>query len=304
MLSSANVPVNLRVLSASKVHELLVPPAGGSFGTVDFVHLSPGNKSVGYSSSDPANTITLVVNPQNLLSLDFSPVGSRVWFWSLETLGNPDSTFALNAPRTNEFYTGEISKVRERFLQGLNENTELVIVPDGSSQAFLKSQGIASVISPPAVNDYLGRTRSKDSLNSGILSTVPTDAVSGEFLKAAENLVTVLNFEDSSVEYQVTTASHVVNLEDAQRAPFPLLAAASLYSGLPLITRALHPRWGYEPGIDYLQVSSPQELHHVLEKIATAPYTTQLMAFRARQKSSIFKASSIFERLLNQTRRG
>jgi hypothetical protein len=58
--------------------------------------------------------------------------------------------------------------------------------------------------------------------------------------------------------------------------------------------------YGLEPGLDYFEVTSPSELFHVLQYLDRSPETTKLMAYRGSQKSQDFRASTIFERLLER----
>ena len=300
MGKSSSGTLGLRVVSTSELHQLLLPPAGGLFEQVDFVHLLPESAPYREPKSSLTNTISLIVNPQSFSCREICGDASRIWLWSLETLGGPDSAFAKTAPQSHKFFTEQVSRVRKKFLRAVGENVELVVVPDSQSQAFLRSRGISSVISPPAINNGFGRGRRNNLLDSKVVAVSVNDEVGRAFYEAGKNRLTVLNPRDSHFRDQLLSSSHLVNLQNAQLDPFPLLAAASLYSGIALVTRALRSQWGFEPGIDYLQVSSPDELYHVLEKLALSPRLTQLMGYRARQKAAIFESSAVFERLYNK----
>jgi len=70
------------------------------------------------------------------------------------------------------------------------------------------------------------------------------------------------------------------------------LAAAHL-----VISEPLSPTHGLEPGIDHLEVGSPQELVDALERVADRPGDHEPIRARGRQQAERYRASTVFPRL-------
>ena len=71
-----------------------------------------------------------------------------------------------------------------------------------------------------------------------------------------------------------------------------------LAAGQLLLAEALDPTHGLERDIDYLQISSPDALVYMLDRLARFPEMHQRVRVRGRMKAEQFRASTLFARLL------
>ena len=93
--------------------------------------------------------------------------------------------------------------------------------------------------------------------------------------------------------------THWVVPQDTLTQSFPYEAAMAVVAGQTMISEVLSPRWGLEPGLDYLEYSTPEELRRIVEHSLRYSWSTQLMAWRGKLKSTIFLASQVYPRLLS-----
>jgi hypothetical protein len=83
--------------------------------------------------------------------------------------------------------------------------------------------------------------------------------------------------------------------------PFPSFenrVCLHLAAGHLVVSEPLEPSHGLEPGIDYVQVRSPAVLRRVISTLHTDPDTFRSIRIRGHAKSSTFRASSVYPRLL------
>jgi hypothetical protein len=83
--------------------------------------------------------------------------------------------------------------------------------------------------------------------------------------------------------------------------PFPSFenrVCLHLAAGHLVVSEPLDPSHGLEPGIDYVQVRSPAVLRRVISTLHTDPDTFRSIRIRGHAKSSTFRASSVYPRLL------
>jgi hypothetical protein len=83
--------------------------------------------------------------------------------------------------------------------------------------------------------------------------------------------------------------------------PFPSFenrVCLHLAAGHLVVSEPLEPSHGLEPGIDYVQVRSPAVLRRVISTLHTDPDTFRAIRIRGHAKSSTFRASSVYPRLL------
>jgi hypothetical protein len=83
--------------------------------------------------------------------------------------------------------------------------------------------------------------------------------------------------------------------------PFPSFenrVCLHLAAGHLVVSEPLDPSHGLEPGIDYVQVRSPAVLRRVISTLHTDPDTFRAIRIRGHAKSSTFRASSVYPRLL------
>jgi hypothetical protein len=97
-------------------------------------------------------------------------------------------------------------------------------------------------------------------------------------------------------------ATVAVNLHDTDRPAFEPRAARALAAGQLLVSEALEPPFGLEPGIDYLEARDLTDLFVMAENAARAPGAYAAMRARGRRKAEWFRASRVVERLAQDLR--
>ena len=64
------------------------------------------------------------------------------------------------------------------------------------------------------------------------------------------------------------------------------------------MSETLSPTHGLEPDIDYLEVSSPEQLLRVLHAAVAHPRAYMRVRVRGRRKAEAFRASRVYPRLI------
>ena len=89
-----------------------------------------------------------------------------------------------------------------------------------------------------------------------------------------------------------------INLHVGSFPSFENRVCLHLAAGHLVVSEPLDPSHGLEPGIDYVQVRSSAVLRHVISTLHTDPDTFRSIRIRGHAKSSTFRASSVYPRLL------
>lgn len=104
----------------------------------------------------------------------------------------------------------------------------------------------------------------------------------------AERLASVLD------EHDVT-----INLHNEDYESFENRVCIHLAAGHLVVSEPLEPRHGLEPGIDYIEVHSPEHLTEVLLPLQRWPGTHDRVRIRGRMKAEQFRASVVYPRLVH-----
>jgi hypothetical protein len=104
----------------------------------------------------------------------------------------------------------------------------------------------------------------------------------------ADRLETVMH------EHDIT-----INLHNEPYESFENRVCIHLAAGHLVISEKLNPRHGLEPGIDYLEVYSPDELLDLLYWLHRWPGTYDRVRVRGRQKAEQYRASAVYPRLVH-----
>jgi hypothetical protein len=95
-------------------------------------------------------------------------------------------------------------------------------------------------------------------------------------------------------------AQHEVTL-NLHNEPYPSFenrVCLHLAAGHLVISEPLSPTHGLEPGRDYLEVGSPDELMAALRSVEEDPRRAERIRVCGRQKGEAFRASAVFDRLI------
>ena len=88
-----------------------------------------------------------------------------------------------------------------------------------------------------------------------------------------------------------------LNLHENGAPAFEHRAAVALAAGCVLVSETLTPAHGLEPGLDYLEGRTLDDLYLGVENAASAPAAFRRMRLRGRAKAERFRASTLLERV-------
>lgn len=89
-----------------------------------------------------------------------------------------------------------------------------------------------------------------------------------------------------------------INLHNEDYPTFENRVAVHLAAGHLVISEPLRPLHSLEPGSDFLEISSPEELSALLGHVEGQPAAYELTRIRGRQKAEQFRASRVWARLV------
>jgi hypothetical protein len=98
---------------------------------------------------------------------------------------------------------------------------------------------------------------------------------------------------DVLAEHDVT-----INLHNEPYESFENRVCLHLAAGHLVISERLNPRHGLEPGLDYLEVETPQDLLEIMLPLQRWPGTYDRVRVRGRMKAEQYRASAVFPRLI------
>src|SRR3954451_11121575 len=90
-----------------------------------------------------------------------------------------------------------------------------------------------------------------------------------------------------------------INLHNEPYESFENRVCTHLAAGHLVISEVLNPRHGLEPGIDYLEVSSPEDLLDLMLALHRWPGSYDRVRVRGRMKAEQYRASEVYPRLVN-----
>lgn len=124
------------------------------------------------------------------------------------------------------------------------------------------------------------------------------------FLQPAKHLYDLYHVEHGLFGEELVDVLHqrcdiAVNLHNEPYPTFENRVAMHLAAGNLLVSEPLSPAHGLEPGIDFLEVTTPDDLNFVLGQIARQPEAFEVVRVRGRQKAEYFRASRVWARLIH-----
>lgn len=90
-----------------------------------------------------------------------------------------------------------------------------------------------------------------------------------------------------------------INLHNEPYPSFENRVCLHLAAGHLVLSEPLDPTHGLEPGIDYLEVASPDHLHATLDALQRFPNAYHRVRVRGRMKAEGFRASHVYPRLVH-----
>ena len=89
-----------------------------------------------------------------------------------------------------------------------------------------------------------------------------------------------------------------INLHNENYPSFENRVSTHLAAGHLVLSEALDPLHGLEPGLDYLQVDGPADLRRALTAVTRFPRVHHRVRVRGRRKAEQFRASRVYPRLI------
>ena len=294
-----SLPQHLRVIGSRSLYRFFLPPSGETFASSEFLLVEPRNAERVFAEIPLDSAITILVNPDDYLPADTDLLAGPIVFWFLRRL-------ALDRPEVYREAPGLLKAAKENieeratFLKGRNlEDIRSVVVSDLASYDFCLALGINSALSPPPVSDEVYRGNALPSGKSLGWWTLH-DSYSSKFLSVINKTDGVdLTMSDSGAE-RLLAGNFSIVVHNPAVSGFPYEAAVSLAAGHTLIATELHPLWGLEPGIDFLEVSTPEELRYLVQSLLRGESVTQLLSFRGQRKAGVFNAERVFRELMGR----
>jgi hypothetical protein len=101
------------------------------------------------------------------------------------------------------------------------------------------------------------------------------------------------------LETVLDTHDVTVNLHNEDYESFENRVCIHMAAGHLVISEPLNPRHGLEPGIDYIEIRTPEDLMEVLLPMQRWPGTHDRVRARGRMKAEQFRASAVYPRLVH-----
>jgi hypothetical protein len=90
-----------------------------------------------------------------------------------------------------------------------------------------------------------------------------------------------------------------INLHNEPYPSFENRVCLHLAAGHLVLSESLSPTHGLEPGIDLIEISSAEQLLHVLHALETYPGMYDRIRIRGRAKAELYRASAVYPRLIH-----
>ncbi len=291
---------SLRIIGPHPHFRYFLPPRDFSLWTSQFLYVARETAAQTFAQIPPDGGVTVIVQPDAYSLKDLDALQAPKWLWFLGRFAPGGMVSADEAPVSMRQAEEEIA-ARLRFLGELDATqVSLVVVSDEESRRQLSATSHNVVLSPPPVMDDL-------SIIPETLGQKPQIIFAPEKSMYATRFMNRVNELESTGEQLVRAVSlnprpplATVVIGSGVIPSFPYSAAVSVMAGIALFTNKIQPTWGLEPGIDYFEVSSPDELFFSLEAFVKGPEKLKLMTHRARAKASVFRSSTVWESLIGR----
>ena len=291
------LPSQLQVIGTRSVYRFFLPPAGELFISSEFRRISRDLADLEFDKVPRSGALTVVVNPDDYTVDCINSLEGPVCLWFLRRMAADEKDLSLSAPRLLQIARADLA-ARRRFLHSLRpDHSRTVVVSDLETRDYCISVGFETFLSPPPVNDKISGENFVT--HRGFTLDVPaeTNSYSKEFLGALPAGIYRQAFDGQRSREQTVISTHALVVDESILRGFPYEAAVALARGQTLISEPLCPRWGLEPGIDYVEFATPEELRTVVEYCARNPSATRLMSTRGLMKSVLFSSTQVFLRL-------
>ena len=290
---------HLRVVGSRSIFQFFLPSKGSPFSTHEFFRIDPETVETPLLDEGRGESVTLVVNPEEYGNEAMKEVNGDLWLWFLRPLAIPETAGQEEAPRLWDRERPRFEQRRE-FLFGTElTSTGVVVVSDEASYNYCQQLGIRAMLSPPPVSDAVTSLQPTHEVRVAAWVDKKPSRYTRSFLDSLPP--GVLNLHgDTNIVQDFIWPSHWIVPQESVASTLPYEAAVCLGAGQTLITGHLWPRWGLEPGLDYLEFSTPEELARISEHVIKHPASTRLLATRGFHKRTVFDGARVYNRLISR----
>jgi len=292
-------PRHLRVIGPREIFKHFLPSVMSPFSSSEFLLIDPSDATDKFSTLEPDRSITVVVNPSEYEERDIRAIPRPLWLWYLDPISQGDSSVASLAPGLSG-QASELFLQRQTFAERLGDDSvDLSIASDEPTRDLLLGRNNAVIMSPPPVNENLRKNPSPMRDDFSIGNFGPRSSYVEAFIEEPRARLDLLGWRDDPGLSGMALVTHVFACSPTIFPQLTYEALLALSCRQTLLSTQIAPRWGLEPGIDFLEVSTPEELIRIGEYLQRSPLATSLLAERGYRKSSLFSASSVWRRVLN-----
>ena len=293
-----SIPQHLRVIGSRRILRFFLPPEEKPFRSSQFLLVEPADAGAVFRELPDDGCLTIVVDPDDYETEALNRLPGLVWFWFLRPMAHESSSSSPVAPHLARIADESLGARRNFLARVALGDLSAIVVSDEESFEYCSRQGNQVLLSPPPVSDELADFPSTEQTMISVWTQGEPTRYLRKFLEELPPQVVMGEGVLLSETESPKAPTHWVVAQDTLTQSFPYEAAMAVVAGQTLISGVLSPRWGLEPGLDYLEYSTPEELGRILEHSLRYPQSTQLMAWRGQKKSLILNASVVYPRLL------
>ena len=294
-----SIPQHLRVIGSRRILRFFLPPEGKPFRSSEFLLVEPADAGAVFRELPDDGCLTIVVDPDDYETEALNRLSGLVWLWFLRPIVHESSLSSSVAPHLARIADESLAERRNFLARVALGDSSSIVVSDEESFEYCSRQGNQVLLSPPPVSDEVAGFPSANPTVISVWTQGDSTQYLGKFLQELPPQVVMGEGVLLSETESPKAPTHWVVPQDTLTQSFPYEAAMAVVAGQTLISGVLSPRWGLEPGLDYLEYSTPEELRRIVEHSLRYPQSTQLMSWRGKLKSTIFLASQVYPRLLS-----
>lgn len=288
----------LRVIGTRGVYRYFLPGTDVHFSHAEFYRVPPRNAELFFARPPKRWGLSIVVNPFDYALGALNALRGPTLFWILNSLCSAPDRVPSEAPHLFA-EAKELAEARLSFVEKLARQAGgSFVVSDPASLDQLTARGIEAVLSPPPVADSVGDVTRHSRMRREFFSTEPNSKFSRMIWNEVESFSEPISIAILDEDRDWPSSQFFISVSSSVLAEFSYEAAISLVAGQTLISGKMRPLWGFEPGIDFIEYSTPAELAHVLLHLERWPRSTDLMRYRGNHKSSAIYASQVYQQIL------
>lgn len=292
------VPKKLRVIGPHGVYRFFLPTNEKIFEFSEFVCVKPAQAKRCFEIIPDDGSLNVVVNPEEYGVEELSALRGPTWLWFLNRLGGVSESELHDAPRLASESVVSVRRRQEVLLEMQGQSARVIVVGDEGSYSHCRRLGWSVYLSPPPVQE----TVAGSVLGKEASFLISADMKSGPYARAFSEKPSLIGLQNASgVDWEGEKPglpTHWVIIRSGIHSTLEYEALLGIVSGGVTIVPSMSPSWGLEPGLDFIEYSTPDELHWIVSHLRKSPHSVEIMRNRTRSKIYPFLSSNVFSRLL------